>query len=86
MGKEFVLGSLYRARKRSNSITTDPWQLSSKTICPADHKILEKEQIVLLTHYENMDEHGIFILLADEKIVWQIMKISDFKKCWELIS
>jgi hypothetical protein len=85
MRKQFVTGSLFKARKRSTTINTDPWQLSGKTIGPQDHKILEKEQIVFLIHYDNMDDHGIFVFLIGEKIVWQIMKIKEFHECWELI-
>lgn len=93
MSKNVITGGLYRAKKKSSALTTNPWELTNRTISFLDHKRIEKNDIALLIEHAETDPAativlenvGIFVFIFNDKIVWQIMGYENFDKCWELL-
>jgi hypothetical protein len=93
MSANVIDGRLYKAKKRSSALTTNPWELSDRTITFLDHKTIEKNDIALLIEFsktenivDNMsDDVGIFVFIFEDKIIWQVMNCENFDKCWEMI-
>lgn len=81
-----ISGQLFRAQRSSGALTTNPFGIpKTETITTKDHTTIDQGVFAILLQITLQTKSGIWIWLIGENIVWQIMSLEIFEKCWKEI-